>query len=156
MREGTELDTSRGGKRTVNGVQTNSHSQGAILDDSGDEGDQVIAQSGGEHKKNSKPSRAVEEKRHDARGEKVKGKAEAAAIVNKERRNKERCQICNVAIKKAESGTLCPPGPKDPGFMLGAPSCRDCVAHLQKRLQWYMEEQKAKYPSMKIKHTESG
>ena len=146
MREDTETDMSRGSVRTISGVQTNSNNQGAILKGSGDEGDQIIVQSGGEHEKNSKPSREAEQKRHDAKREKVKARTEAAASVDKERRNRERCQVCNVAIKKAEHGTLCPPGPKGLGFMPGAPSCRSCVAHLQKRLQWYMEEQKAKYP----------
>ena len=51
-REDTEFDMSRGSKRTTNGVQTNSDSQGAILEGNGDEGDQVIAKSGGRHKEN--------------------------------------------------------------------------------------------------------
>ena len=124
-------------------------SQGAILEDSCDEGDQIIAQSGGKRKRNSRPSKTVNEEQRDARGKKVKDKAEAVTVLSKAKKTKEKCQICNVTIKKAESGTQCPPGPTDLGFMPGAPSCLDCIVHLQKRLRWYTEEQMAKYPTTK-------
>ena len=164
MREDTKSHTSRGCKRTVSGVQANSveqesresdmHAkanstacQGAILEDSRDEGVQIIAQIGGTHEKNSRPSKSDKEEQREAGGKKAKDKAKATAILNKTRLTKERCQICNVTIKKAENGTRCPPGPKDLGFKPGAPACRDCVLHLQKCLRWYTEEQRKKYPT---------
>ena len=174
-REGTKIDTSRGDKRTVGGAKANSNnqgearppkqvhaetsgnaSQGAILGDSCDEGVRIIAQSGGKRKNNSEAGEPANEEQREAGGKKAKGKAEAVFVHSKAEKIKVKCQICNVVIKGAESGTQCPPGPRHLGFMPGAPSCRDCVTHLQKRLHWYREEQEAKYPSMKMKQTESG
>ena len=173
-REDTKTNTSRGDKWTVEGANMNSNSkgearppkqvhaetsgnasQGAILGASCDEGDRIIAQSRGKRKRNSETGEPAKEEQQRAGGKKAKEKAEAASVIGRAKKEKERCQICNGVISSAESGTQCPPGPKELGFVPGATSCRDCVAHLLKRLQWYLDDQKTKYPSRTKKHAES-
>ena len=175
-REGTKTDTSRGDKRTVEGAKVNSNSrgearppkqvhaetsesasQGAILGASCDEGDRIIAQGRGKRKRNPETGEPAKEEQQRAGGKKAKEKAEAASVIGRVKKIRERCQVCNGVISSAESGTQCPLGPKELGFVPGAATCRDCVAHLLKRLQWYLEEQLKKYPeSTREKQTESG